>query len=447
MSESQRIIRSYYAIAALFTLSASIIWGVNTLFLLDAGLDLFGVFVANAGYSLGTFLFEIPTGVVADTLGRRTSFLLSVVVLGVVTLAYVGLAAVGAGLIPFALVSILLGLGFTFYSGAVDAWLVDALATTDHSGPLDPVFARAGMFRGASMILGTVGGGLLGQLDLALPFVVRSALLALLFVVAWGRMYDIGYVPRSLTRHNAIEEMVATGRNGIRTALGTPDLRLVVVAGSVSSGFFIYAWYAWPPHFLELFGDSGAVWVAGLVTAGMSVAMLLGNLLVERVLGTVERRTTLIIWGFLMVAAGAFVVGTSDDFWVAVAALLAMTLAWGLMTPVRTAYLHASVPSAHRATAVSTDSMVTGMTQVGGQVGLGALGRSRGEPAGYLVGSVVMVAALPLLLAVRRMGAIGDQIEEGGRIVVVDDAASTALLLSTDFPPDEAHGVKHRDDR
>ena len=374
MSESQRIIRSYYGIAALFTLSASIIWGVNTLFLLDAGLDLFGVFVANAGYSLGTFLFEIPTGVVADTLGRRTSFLLSIVVLGVVTLAYVGLAAVGAGLVPFALISILLGLGFTFYSGAVDAWLVDALATTDHSRPLDPVFARAGMFRGGAMILGTVGGGLLGQLDLALPFVVRSALLALLFAVAWGRMYDIGYEARSLTRHNAVEEMLATGRNGVRAALGAPDVRLVVIAGSVSSGFFIYAWYAWPPHFLELFGDPGAVWIAGVVTAGMSVAMLLGNLLVEKLLGSVERRTTLIIWAVGIIATGAFVIGIADSFWVAVAALLLMTLAWGLMTPVRTAYLHVSVPSEHRATAVSTDSMVSGLTQVGGQLGLGALG-------------------------------------------------------------------------
>lgn len=68
---SQQIIRSYYVIAGLYTLSASLIWGVNTLFLLDAGLNIFEVFVANALFSAGMALFEIPTGVLADTRGRR----------------------------------------------------------------------------------------------------------------------------------------------------------------------------------------------------------------------------------------------------------------------------------------------------------------------------------------------------------------------------------------
>jgi len=76
--ESGRTIAGYYTLAGLYTLSAAAIWGVNTLFLLDAGLSFFEVFVANGAFSLGTVLFEIPTGVVADTLGRRISFLLSV---------------------------------------------------------------------------------------------------------------------------------------------------------------------------------------------------------------------------------------------------------------------------------------------------------------------------------------------------------------------------------
>jgi hypothetical protein len=54
------------------------IWGVNRLFLLGVGLSFFEVFVANAAFSAGMVLFEVPTGVVADTLGRRVSFLLSV---------------------------------------------------------------------------------------------------------------------------------------------------------------------------------------------------------------------------------------------------------------------------------------------------------------------------------------------------------------------------------
>src|SRR6266508_6851880 len=86
------VVRAYLVISGLFTLSASVIWGVNTLFLLDSGLDIFQVFVANSAFTVGTILFEIPTGVVADTAGRRRSFLLSAATLMIGTLGYVAIS-------------------------------------------------------------------------------------------------------------------------------------------------------------------------------------------------------------------------------------------------------------------------------------------------------------------------------------------------------------------
>src|SRR5919109_2312140 len=165
--DSQRVIRSYLIISGLFTLSASLIWGINTLFLLDAGLSIFEVFVANAAWTAAQALCEIPTGVVADTLGRRVSFLLSEATLAVGTLAYVGVAAIHGGLLLFCLAGVILGLGYTFYSGAVEAWAVDALKATGFRRDFDPVFARASMVSSVAMIIGTVGGGLLGQIDLS----------------------------------------------------------------------------------------------------------------------------------------------------------------------------------------------------------------------------------------------------------------------------------------
>ena len=157
------VIRSYLVISGLFTLSASLIWGINTLFLLDAGLTIFEVFVANAAFTAAMALFEIPTGVVADTRGRRASFLLSEATLAVGTLAYVGVAAIHGGLLLFCLAGVVLGLGYTFYSGAVEAWLVDALKATGYERELDGVFARASIVAHVAMIVGTVGGGLLGS--------------------------------------------------------------------------------------------------------------------------------------------------------------------------------------------------------------------------------------------------------------------------------------------
>ena len=403
------MIRSYYALAGLYTLSASIIWGVNTLFLLDAGLSFFEVFLANAAYSVGTVLFEIPTGVVADTLGRRASFLFSVVVLATSTLLYVALADMGAGVVAFAVVSVLMGLGFTFYSGAVEAWLVDALDATGYDGQLDTVFARGQQVTGGAMLVGTVGGGLLGQWSLSVPFVVRSVLLAVLFVAAYGRMRDIGFSPRHMAASELPAEMAANARVGVAFGFGQRPIRLMMIVSMFQLGFFSWAFYAWQPYLLELL-EKNAVWVAGLVSAGISLSAMAGNQVVEWASRRCGQRTTLMIWAAVIQAGGAILVGVATTFWMALPALLLMTTALGLNGPVRQAYLHHLIPSEQRATVVSFDSMMAGVGGVGGQVGLGALGESQSVSAGFVVGGATTTVAIPLLWAVRRIGGPADQI-------------------------------------
>ena len=105
LTSRSSIVRVYMVLAGLYTLAASLIWGVNTLFLLDAGLSISQVFVVNAIFSAGMVVFEIPTGVVADTLGRRISYLLSVVVLGATTVLYLVIAETSGSAVAFAIVS------------------------------------------------------------------------------------------------------------------------------------------------------------------------------------------------------------------------------------------------------------------------------------------------------------------------------------------------------
>ena len=128
--EAQQIQRTYLTLTVLTTLSASFIWGINTLFLLDAGLNNTEAFAANAAFTLGMVIFEVPTGVVADVQGRRFSFMLGALTLLVSTLLYLFMWSTSAPFLGWALASILLGLGFTFFSGATEAWLVDALHAT-----------------------------------------------------------------------------------------------------------------------------------------------------------------------------------------------------------------------------------------------------------------------------------------------------------------------------
>ena len=156
--------RTYLTLTLFTTLAASFIWGINTLFLLSAGLDNTQAFAVNAFFTVGQVLFEVPTGVVADTRGRRFSFLL-----GTATLLRRDAPLprdVGGPrrLLGWAISSILLGLGFTFFSGATEAWLVDALKATGYRARWRAIFARAQIVTGVAMLTGSVLGGVVAQL-------------------------------------------------------------------------------------------------------------------------------------------------------------------------------------------------------------------------------------------------------------------------------------------
>ena len=172
MTDAARSVqRVYLVLILLTTLAASFIWGVNTLFLLDAGLSNAEAFAANAFFSVGQVLFEVPTGVVADTRGRRFSFMLGAATLLSATLVYLVMWNVSAPFWGWAIASAGLGLGFTFFSGATEAWLVDALAATGYTGDLETVFGRATMVSGGAMLTGSLLGGVIAQMtDLGVPY-------------------------------------------------------------------------------------------------------------------------------------------------------------------------------------------------------------------------------------------------------------------------------------
>ena len=400
---------AYYLIAGLFTLSAALIWGVNTLFLLDAGLDIFEAFLANAAFTAGMVLFEIPTGVFADTSGRRASFLASVAILGVTTIAYVAAAELGGGVVVFAAVSVVMGLGFTFYSGAVEAWLVDALRASGYQGALDQVFARGSIVSGVAMITGTIGGGLLGEVDLGVPYLARAGALLAVFIVAWFAMHDRGFTARALTLRDIPREMARVGRASVQYGWRARPVRLLMLVSLLQWGFMSWGFYAWQPYFLDLLGQD-AVWVAGTAAAAIAGAMILGNTLVAWLTRYCGRRTTLLLAAAGVQSVAAVGVGLTGSFWLALACMVFVGGATGVTGPVKQAYLHGVIPSEQRASVISFDSMFGNGGGIVGQAGLGWLSRSLSIEVGYVTGGLATVLALPLYAAVRTIGGPADRI-------------------------------------
>ena len=398
---SDRIIRTYFAITGLFNLAMSLIWGIDTLFKMGAGLDIQQVLLTNAAFTLGQMVFEIPTGVVADTVGRRVSLLLCLVTLFTTTLLYVACAWRGWGFGAFLWISVLLGLGYTFYTGAVDAWLVDALKATGHAAPLEPVFARGQMYFGAAMLVGTIGGGLLGNIHLYIPYLVRAALVVPLFLLAWFRMPELGFTPRALELRRVPAELRRVFVEGLRYGLEHAVVRPVMLASLVSMSFMIFGFYSWQRYFLDLLGRD-VVWVDGVISALVGLSLIVGNALVAPLSRVVRTRTGVLMLSTGVQAVLAVACGLLTNFYTVVALYLLYGVAIGLALPVKQAYLNAHIPSAQRATIISLDSMFASSGGVLGQTLWGRVARTRSIGTAWAWSGLTLLLGIPLYWIARR---------------------------------------------
>jgi MFS family permease len=380
---------------------------VNTIFLLDAGLTNFEAFAANAFFTAGMVLFEVPTGIVADTWGRRASYLLGTATLAASTALYLWLWHVEGPFWAWAVSSVLIGLGFTFFSGATEAWLVDALHATGYDGPLDAVFARAQVFMGVGMLVGAGGGGFLAQVaGLAAPYLMRAGILVVIFGVAALLMRDLGFTPAR--GRGPVREMRHIVGQSVEYGLKVRSVRWLMLAAPFTGSVAIYVGYALQPHLLDLWGDDTAYAVAGLAAALLAAAQIVGGLLTPKVRGLFRRRTDMLL---VMIGAGALAVlliALIDNFWV----VLGLIAVWGLVgsasMPVRQAYLNGMIPSRQRATILSFDSL---MSSSGGVVAQPALGRAAdvwGYPTSFAFSAALAALALPFVWLSQRERAPAD---------------------------------------
>jgi MFS family permease len=409
-SAASRVQTTYLILTLLHTLAASLIWGINTLFLLDAGLSNTQAFTANAFFTAGLVLFEVPTGIVADSRGRRTSYLLGTITLAATTGIYLAMWQTHAPFWGWAVTSVFLGLGFTFFSGAVQAWLVDALTDTGYfrdNGTLDTVLARGEVVEGIAMLCGSVAGGIIAQAtNLGVPYIIRSAILGATFVVAWTMMRDQGFTPaRGSSIRDEVKKVI---RGALKHGLENPPVRWVMLAAFFTDGVSIYGFYAMQPYLLELWGDPKAYTIAGLSAAIVAGAQIVGGLLVPHVGRLFTRRTSVLLGGTLTSAVILAGLSLFQSFWAAVALLVIWALMFAALTPIRQAFINGLIRSQERATVLSFDSL---LGSAGGVVAQPLLGRAAdvwSYPISYAGCAAIQALALPFMLLARRERAASD---------------------------------------
>jgi MFS transporter, DHA3 family, tetracycline resistance protein len=218
-----------------------------------------------------TFLFEIPTGVFADTYGRRWSVIVAFILIAIAMLV--------EGLFPFyaaiLLTQFLWGVGFTFYSGAADAWIADEIGVE----PARHAYMRGTQVMQLMALVGTGLAVLLGSIQLNLPIVIGGVALLGLVVFLIVLMPEVGFQPATRQERSIFVEMTGTFHRSIDLVRAHPALTSILIVGVVT-GLSVGGYdRLYTPFILENFTlplFQPVVWfgILGAVTLGLTIGVV-----------------------------------------------------------------------------------------------------------------------------------------------------------------------------
>jgi DHA3 family tetracycline resistance protein-like MFS transporter len=351
------------------------------------------------------FLFEVPTGVVADTYSRRLSLIVGYLGMGVAWML------VGVFSAPWAIIALwaFWGFSYTFTSGAEQAWITDEVGGEN----VARVFLKGSRIRYVGSVFGLVGQVAIGLFSLRAGVIAGGAVTALCGLLCIFLMPETGFRRRPLAeRGSALAELRQTAVTGARYAWAAPVILLLVgveLFMGMSSEAFDRLKEA---HFLRDVGLPavgqlspvlwfGIFWLVGMVLGFVATGWLIKRF--ERG-GRAILSSSLFAFTFLELAA-MLVVALSGSTWVAMAALLGVFFARDLGGPLHMIWLNEQITdSSVRATVISISGQADAIGQAGGGPVLGVMGNVWGIRTALAAGALVIAPALGLYARAIRHG-------------------------------------------
>lgn len=396
---------SWYLLKGGSSLGDTLVWVLAPVyFVTTVGMSPLQLVLVGTFMELTIFLFEVPTGIVADVYSRRLSVVIGFLVMGA--------AIVFVGLVPEAWAVIvgwsIWGFGYTFTSGAADAWLADEIGLDN----VRPVYLRAAQLSRVVALFGIAVSVLLGLVELWLPIVVGGCVIAATGIALALVMPETRFTPAPREEaESALRTMARTGWVGARLVRRTPLLLLIL---GISA-----SWGAWSEAYDRLseahvirdvglpqfFGLSFVVWFGLIYAASLLLAIFVARP-VNRQLEDAPRSTvTKTLFALNMVLIGSVILfGLAGAFWLAVLAMLLTNVARALVLPLFYSWLNQSITESNvRATVLSITNQADAVGQWTGGPAIGAVGNAFGMRAALVTGALLLSPALALYSrAVRR---------------------------------------------
>ena len=370
------------------------------------GLDPLRLVLLGTALEVAVLVCEVPTGVLADTFGRKRSVITGFLLMG--------FGFVLEGAVPtFAAVlaaQAVWGVGYTFISGALEAWIADEAPERD----LGRVYLRGEQADYAGSLLGVGGSVLLGTFALNLPLLVGGAMTIALGVTLLVVMPERNFRPSPREGRSSLQQVAATARGGVGLVRASPVLLMLLavalIAGMSEEGFDrLYA-----KHFLDglglpaLGGLDGVVWF-GVISAGSLVLSYVAAEILGRRLnvGDAAVAARLLLVFSALTIAGMLVFALAGSFALALAAFWLTSLVRTLSEPLYLTWLNEGLDPKVRATVISMGSQAGALGEASAGPVVGAVGNLAGVRSALTLAGLILSPALLLYARAMRHGGAG----------------------------------------
>lgn len=344
-----------------------------------------------------TFLFEIPTGVVADAYSRRLSILIGLFLFGIGFL-FEGLVPTLTGVFT---AQVLWGIGFTFYSGAGEAWISDEVGEEKAA----QAFLRGTQLSQAVSLVGVVTGAFLVGFGMEWPIIIGASIyLATVAVLAWY-MTELGYQPLDQqSSQGVLKKMIVPFQDGVRLVKRRPLLSRIFLIGGIIGLYMGGFDRLYTPHLTRNFTlpplgvMEPVVWFS-VLSVIVRLLSLAGTEVVRRHLdvasdASVARLLFLLYSGMI---ACALVFSLIEWFYVAIACFCISQAVRNTAKPVMLIWVNRNLDSRLRATVLSMFAQSTALGHITGSPIIGWIGTVFSIRTALTLGTLACTAVLPLL--------------------------------------------------
>ncbi len=341
------------------------------------------------------FIFQIPTGVLADMYSRRWSVVLGIILLGTSYLiegSFPVLAVVFAS-------QLFWGLGKTLMDGADIAWITDEVGA-ERAGS---IFLRASQVGSLASLLGITMSAVLVNIRLNLPLVLGGSLLIVLGILLAFTMPEHHFTPAQREDRSALQQMIHTLRAGAQLVRLRPVLLTILSVAAFSGAFSAGFDQLWNYHLLHHFtfpalGRLTPVTWFSIIEAGIVVTNFCGTSIAKRCVNTTSYRAVVIalfvVYSFMVTSVIGFAI--AGQFAPAMVAFFLFTTATGPRRSLEQVWMNQHLDARVRATMFSLRGQVDAVAEIVGGPLLGIVATEGGTRTALIVAGVILSPTLLL---------------------------------------------------